>query len=166
MGLARESLVTLPHVTLTQHTTYSNGMARELQIRLQHVVEKLLGPKKKRTNERPTKNADTGELTGGSHFERYPDVAPVEDNVRAYTLGPTHQRMPNIIAPAASAKSGPTLDEHMEIHRDAVNVSLKSRYPTFLLLNRLRRLGLESRWTAFAQLPRNMLNLSRYSQKL
>lgn len=123
VGLAREFFAILPCIALIDQIIFSNGMSSKLQNQLRNVVERLLGPKKDRTDGRPSLNSATGKYTGGAYFERYPEVSPVEEGVRAYTLGPTHQRIPNITAPAASAKSGRVLDEHMEIHRDAVNVS-------------------------------------------
>lgn len=103
-------------------------MQQELKERLRKVVKKILGPKKERTNEFPTEDKRSGVFTGGSYFERYPDMAPVEDDGRAYTLGPTHQRPVNITAPSALGKSGPDLDKHMELHRDAVNVSANGHF--------------------------------------
>lgn len=75
-----------------------------------------------RTNEFPKKDKKTGTFTGGSHFERYPDMKPVDGDGRAYTLGPTHQRAVNITAPPALGKSGPVLDDHMKLHQEAVTV--------------------------------------------
>ncbi|KAI0054200.1 hypothetical protein BV25DRAFT_1922948 [Artomyces pyxidatus] len=84
------------------------GDGRELVGNFRASRDGMLGPSNARGRERPSMNAETGQLEGGTAFERSGNAHPVQ-NSRAYTIGLSYEKPTQILAPAVGNKSSPRL---------------------------------------------------------
>jgi hypothetical protein len=99
-----------------------NAQTRETQKLIRRVIEKIVGDKDFCTLDKATPDAD-GVYTGGPQFERHKRAVHVVGAERAYTLGPSHERVPNRSAPHASGKMYEgEMDEHLNLQKDIIEV--------------------------------------------
>jgi hypothetical protein len=93
-----------------------------MQQKIQAVIQKIIGDKNKCTLEKARVGED-GTYIGGPKFERHERAVHVIGAERAYTLGPSHERVPNRSAPHASGKiyEG-EMDEHLRLQKEIIEV--------------------------------------------
>ncbi|KIM84095.1 hypothetical protein PILCRDRAFT_6400 [Piloderma croceum F 1598] len=99
-----------------------NTQTRETQKLIRRVIEKIVGDKDLCTLDKATPDAD-GVYTGGPQFERHKRAVHVMGAERAYTLGPSHERVPNCSAPHASGKMYEgEMDEHLNLQKNIIEM--------------------------------------------
>jgi hypothetical protein len=87
-----------------------------------------VGKKELCTSEKATQGID-GTYSGGLQFERHDRAVHVAGAERAYTLGPSHERVPNRSAPHASGKMYEgEMDDHLELQKDIIKVRTKASF--------------------------------------
>jgi hypothetical protein len=87
-----------------------------------------VGKKELCTSEKATQGID-GTYSGGLQFERHDRAVHVAGAERAYTLGPSHERVPNRSAPHASGKMYKgEMDNHLELQKDIIKVRTKASF--------------------------------------
>ncbi|KAJ7645076.1 hypothetical protein DFH06DRAFT_1476947 [Mycena polygramma] len=79
------------------------------KLAIESARDTMLGPKESRARARATdvldeKNKATGEMIGGTAYERTPYSVSVKAPARAYTIGPSLEAPTSIMAPVASTK--------------------------------------------------------------
>lgn len=93
-----------------------------MQRTMETVAQRIVG--ENCTLDKPVRQPD-GSYVGGTAFERSDRAVPVPGTSRAFTLGPSYERVPNTSAPHASGKIyRGEWDEHLELQRDIVAVSI------------------------------------------
>jgi len=76
------------------YVTIRSAQMRETQQKIQAVIQKIIGDKDKCTLAKASIE-DDGTYIGGPKFERHERAVHVIGAERAYTLGPSHERIPN-----------------------------------------------------------------------
>lgn len=70
----------------------------------------MLGPQSTRGPARPSLNRGTGQLEGGTAFERSGNAHPVASS-RAYTIGLSYEKPTQLLAPAVGNKGSPSVED-------------------------------------------------------
>ena len=106
----------------------------ETRQKIQDVTRKIIGDKAKCTLEK-AKVGENGTYIGGPQFERHERAVHVIGAERAYTLGPSHERIPNRSAPHASGKiyEG-EMDDHLQLQKEIIEVRYVSFFCTVYYL--------------------------------
>jgi hypothetical protein len=101
---------------------YRDHQSPQTRAKMSSVVKEIIGDPRKCKLESAEQNA-VGEYVGGVHFERHDRAVPLKGTKRAYTLGPSHERVPKTSAPHAQAKMfHGEWDEHLKLQRDIIEV--------------------------------------------
>jgi len=89
---------------------------------MHRVIKKIIGDEDKCLLEKASIGED-GLYSGGLQFEHHKRAVHIAGAERAYTLGPSHERIPNHSAPHASGKiyEG-EMDEHLKLQKEIIEV--------------------------------------------
>ncbi|KIM71800.1 hypothetical protein PILCRDRAFT_16717 [Piloderma croceum F 1598] len=99
-----------------------NMQTKATQELIRQVIKKIVGKKELCTSEKASQGID-GTYAGGLQFERHDRAVHVAGAECAYTLGPSHERVPNRSAPHASGKMYEgEMDDHLELQKDIIKM--------------------------------------------
>ena len=116
--------------------------------------DEALGPKSERSPQKPLKSTMSDNIyTGGIQFERSDQAEPVKPDTRCYTIGPSAQTQPNLVAPVRSGKIYGELDEDLMMCRHLCEVSVHGLIYMDILIDYLRQAGASCAMTSLRHGP-------------
>jgi hypothetical protein len=116
--------------------------------------DKALKPRSKRSLQKPLKLTTSNNIyTGGIQFEWSDQAQPVKPDTRCYTIGPSAQTQPNLVAPVQSGKIYGELDEDLMMRRHLCEVSVHGLIYMDILVDYLRQAGASCAMTSLRHGP-------------